>query len=52
MVVYDIKIYRYSTGHEGPTVRGLTYAQKEALVNGLNQWFVNYTVKTINKKGA
>lgn len=46
LVKYDIKIYK-KDGPEGSTARGLTYAQMTALVDGLNEYDVNYVVKTV-----
>ncbi len=48
MVKYDIKIYR-KNGREGRTVRGLTYAQKTALVGSLNEYGVNHIVKPVKE---
>jgi len=41
MLCYDVKIYNID-GREGPTVRGLTFAQMLALTEGLNNYNVQH----------
>lgn len=41
---YDVKVYR-PDGREGPTVRGLMYAQHHALIDALNLYNIKHSVK-------
>jgi len=47
-MVYDIKMYN-KDGREGPTVRGLTYGQRYALIGILKEHNIKYTVKTVKE---
>jgi len=48
--MYDVKIYK-KDGREGPTVRGLTFAQMMALTQGLNEHLVPHTTINYPKEG-
>jgi len=47
--MYDVTVPR-PDGRQGPTIRGLTYAQKYALMNALKHYNIKPLVKTIERE--